>query len=111
MARVVCSLEAMDLARISIDDAEVWVSYLYGLCIEFEAIFSNQELLNVLALISLQLNHLSHLTVVDDRAIASELLLDHLEDLLLVEFLGQALDCGQSLATITLCNRESATPL
>lgn len=79
--------------------------YLYGLCIELEAILGNEELLDILALISLQLNHLAHLTVVDDRAIASELLLDDLEDLLLVELLGQALDCGQSLATIALCDK------
>jgi hypothetical protein len=85
--------------------------YLYGLCIELEAILGDEELLNILALISLQLNHLAHLTVVDDRAIASELLLDDLEDLLLVELLGQALDCGQSLATIALCGRKSATLL
>jgi hypothetical protein len=83
--------------------------YLYGLCIELEAILGDEELLNILALISLQLNHLAHLTVVDDRAIASELLLDDLKDLLLVELLGQALDCGQSLATIALCDRKSAT--
>lgn len=78
------------------------IPHLYGLCVEFEAILRDQELLNIFALISLQLNHLTHLTVVDDCAIASELLLDHLQDLLLVEFLRQALDCGQSLATIAL---------
>jgi hypothetical protein len=84
---------------------QVALPNLYGLCIKFEAIFGNQELLNILTLISLQLNHLSHLTVVDDCAIASKLLLDHLQDLLLVKLLGQALDCGQSLATIALCIR------
>jgi hypothetical protein len=89
VARVVFSLEAVDL---------------YSLCIELEAILGDEKLLNILALISLQLNHLAHLTVVDDRAIASELLLDDFEDLLLVELLGQALDCGQSLATIALLN-------
>ena len=62
-----------------------------------------QELLDIFALVSLKLNHLTHLRVCDDGAIASELLLDDLEDLLLVELLGQALDGGQSLATITLC--------
>jgi hypothetical protein len=62
-----------------------------------------QEILHILALISLQLDHLSHLALgVDDGAIASELLLDDFEDLLLVEFLGQALDRGQGLATIAL---------
>ena len=75
--------------------------------------------MDILALIALELDHLSHLTVVNDGAcwwdaygrgqqglggrvngwlaswgltIAGKLLLDDLEDLLLVEFLGQALD-------------------
>lgn len=38
----------------------------------------------------------------------TKLLLDHLEDLLLVELLWKALNCGQSLATITLCHSMSA---
>jgi hypothetical protein len=46
-------------------------AHLDGLCIKLEPILIDQELLDVLALISLQLNHLAHLTVVDDRAIAS----------------------------------------
>ena len=36
----------------------------------------------------------------------TKLLLDHLEDLLLVEFLGEPLDRGQCLATIALCERN-----
>ena len=63
----------------------------------------DQEFLHILALVALELNHLAHLRVVDDGAIASELLLDDLEDLLLVEFLWQALDRGQCLATIAFC--------
>jgi hypothetical protein len=53
-----------------------------------------QEVLNIFALVALELDHLAHLRVRDDGAIASKLLLDHFEDLLLVEFLGQALDRG-----------------
>jgi hypothetical protein len=97
VARVVCSLEAVDLVELSVyRHKRAWhfLPYLYGLCIEFEAILCDQEFLNILALISLQLNHLAHLTVVDDCAIASKFLLDHLQDLLLVKLLGQALDCG-----------------
>jgi len=75
---------------------------LDGLCVEFEAVFCDQELLHIFALISLKLDHLTHLTVRDDGAIASELLLDDLEDFLLVEFLGKTLDSGQSLTTIAL---------
>lgn len=63
----------------------------------------SQEILHILALVSLQLNHLAHLRVGDNGAIAGELLLDHFEDLLLVEFLRQALDRGQGFATIALC--------
>jgi hypothetical protein len=48
------------------------VFYLDGLGIKFEALFLvGEKLLNILALISLELNHLSHLSVDDDGAIAS----------------------------------------
>ena len=77
---------------------------LYGFGIEPQPLFLiGEELLNILALVALELDHLTHLRVGDDGAIASELLLDHLEDLLLVKFLGQALDRGQRLTTIALC--------
>ena len=46
-------------------------SYLDGLRIKLESIFVNQEFLNVFALIALKLDHLAHLTIVDDGAIAS----------------------------------------
>jgi hypothetical protein len=59
--------------------------------------------LNILALIALQLNHLAHLCVSDDGAIAGKLLLNDLENLLLVEFLRQPLDGGQGFTTIALC--------
>jgi len=75
-----------------------------SLRVELESIFGHQELLDILALVSLQLNHLAHLTVVDNGAIASELLLDDLEDLLLIEFLRQTLNSCQSLTTIALLN-------
>jgi hypothetical protein len=45
---------------------------LDGLGIKFETLFLvGEELLNILALISLELNHLPHLRVDDDGAIAS----------------------------------------
>lgn len=47
------------------------VSYLDGLGIEFQPILANQEFLDVLTLIALKLNHLTHLGVDDDGAIAS----------------------------------------
>jgi len=78
---------------------------LDGLAIKAQALLLvGQEVLNILALVSLQLDHLSHLSVCDDGAIAGKLLLDDFENLLLVELLGQSLDGGQSLTTITLLN-------
>lgn len=62
----------------------------------------NEELLNVLSLVSLKLNDLTHLGVVHDSAITGELLLDDLEDLLLIKLLGETLDGGQGLASIAL---------
>lgn len=67
-------------------------------------LFIDQEFLDIFALITLKLDHLAHLSVIDDCAIASEFLLDDLEDLLLIEFLGQTLDSSQGLATIALLN-------
>jgi hypothetical protein len=78
--------------------------YLNGLDIKTQALLLVcQKILDVLALIALELDHLSHLGVGNDGAIAGELLLNHFKDLLLVELLGQALDRGQGLATIALC--------
>jgi len=78
---------------------------LDGLGIKLEAfLLVGEELLNILALISLELNHLSHFSINDNSAIASKLLLDDLEDLLLIKFLGKALDSSQSLTTIALLN-------
>jgi hypothetical protein len=61
-----------------------------------------EEILDVLALVALELDHLTHLCIVDDCSIAGELLLDHLENLLLVKLLRKTLNGGQSLTTITL---------
>lgn len=82
------------------------MAYFDGFGIELEAVLGNQEFLNIFALITLELNDLSHLTVGYNGTIAGKLLLDDLEDLLLVEFLGQALDGSQSLATIALLNAD-----
>lgn len=81
------------------------VTHLDGLCIKTKALLLvGQEVLDILALISLELDDLTHLGVSDYGSIAGELLLDDLEDLLLVEFLGQALYCGQGLTAIALCS-------
>lgn len=63
------------------------------LCVKTKALLLVcQKILDVLALVALQLDHLSHLGVGNDGAITGELLLDHFKDLLLVELLRQALD-------------------
>lgn len=62
---------------------------LDGLAIKAQALLLiGQEVLDIFALVALELNHLAHLGVGDDGAIAGEFLLDHLEDLLLVKLLG-----------------------
>jgi hypothetical protein len=74
-----------------------------GLGIELKTfLLVGEEILNVLALVALELDYLTHLCVVDDRSIASELLLDHLENLLLVKLLRKTLDSGQGFASIAL---------
>ena len=45
--------------------------YLDSLCVKLEAVFGDQELLNIFALITLKLNHLTHLAIGDNGAIAS----------------------------------------
>lgn len=76
-------------------------AHLDGLGIKCKTLLLvDEELLDVLPLIALQLDHLSHFGVDDNGAIAGELLLDDLEDLLLIELLGQTLDSRQSLTTI-----------
>jgi hypothetical protein len=64
-----------------------------------------EKFLHDIALIALQLNHVSGFLIVDNGAVACELLLDDLENLLQVEFGRNALDGSQGLATIALCNK------
>ena len=46
--------------------------YLDGLCVKLEPfLLVDQELFDILALVTLKLNHLAHLSVVDDGSIAS----------------------------------------
>jgi hypothetical protein len=46
-------------------------TYFDGLAIETKAFLAGQELLDILSLVTLQLDHLAHLSVIDDGAIAS----------------------------------------
>jgi len=78
---------------------------LDGLGIKFESLFLvGEKLLDILALISLELDYLPHLSVDDDGAIASKFFLDDLEDLFLIKFFGETLNSRQSLTTIALLN-------
>jgi hypothetical protein len=98
VARSSHAASAAALAYLSLETVD-----LYSLGIKTEAIFLiGEEILDVLALVALELDHLSHLGVGDDGAIAGKLLLDHFKDLLLVELLRQTLDRRQRLATIAL---------
>lgn len=79
------------------------VTHLDGLRIQAQPLLLvGHKVLDVLALIALELNHLAHFRVGDDGAIAGKLLLDHFENLLLVEFFRQALHRRQGLAAIAL---------
>jgi len=52
-----------------------------------------QKLGNILALITLQLNHLTQLRVLDNSPIATKLLFEILEDFIVIELLLEALNC------------------
>jgi hypothetical protein len=72
-------LETMDLYRQDISSGNTrrtksTISYLDGLGIQLKSfLFIGKKFLYILALIALKLNHLSHLTINDDGAIASYL--------------------------------------
>ena len=84
------------------------VTHLDGLRIKTKALLLvGQEILDILALISLELDDLTHLGVCDYGSITGEFLLDDLEDLLLVKLLGQTLHGGQRLASIALCGMSA----
>ena len=73
-----------------------------GLGIHFETRWVDEEVLHGIALISLQLNNITGLLVLDYGAIASELLLDDLQDFLEVELCWDAFNGGQGLAAVAL---------
>lgn len=69
-------LEPVDLKKsiraVSMSLVGIIFSYLDGLGVEFQPfLFVDQELLHILTLIALKLDHLAHFGVVDDGAIAS----------------------------------------
>lgn len=64
----------------------------------------DQKLIDMLPLITLKLNHLPQLRIMDEVAIACKFLPQRLEDFLRVELLGQALDSSQSLPAVAFLN-------
>ena len=66
----------------------------------------HQERRGAHALVALKLDDRSQLGVVDDGAVAAELLLEGLDDLLVVERLVEALDGRQGLAAVALLDAD-----
>jgi len=80
---------------------------LDGLRIQLKTIILvGQKFLNSLALVTLELDDLTHLRVGHDGAIASELLLNDLQNLLAVKFGGNTLHCSQGLTSIALLDTD-----
>jgi len=78
---------------------------LDGLGINLQSLLLvDEKLLHDISLVALKLDHVAGLFIVDYGAIAGELLLNDLEDLLEVELGWNALDGGQGLAAIALLN-------
>jgi len=78
---------------------------LDGLCVDVETfVLIDEEILYSIALVTLELDDVARLFVIHDGSIASELLLDDLQNLLQIKLGRNAFDCGQRLATITLLN-------
>jgi len=65
-----------------------------------------QEVLNLNPLVTLELNDLASLLILDEGTVASEFLLESLEKLLGVVFLGETLQGGQCLAAVSLLNTD-----
>lgn len=110
---------------------------LNGLGVELKTVLAGKELLEILALVALELDHLAHLSIVDDGAIAgcsvarlvtglgmsqrwmwvggrvvawalTKLLLDDCKNLLPAELCRDALNSGQGLTSISLCWVDSS---
>ncbi|KAK8706035.1 hypothetical protein V6N13_049616 [Hibiscus sabdariffa] len=66
----------------------------------------DEELRDVLALVALELNDLAELFVLDDVAVAAEVLLQALEDLLVAQIMPQPLDRRQALLPVPLLDSD-----
>lgn len=68
--------------------------------------FINQDLADARTMISLQLNDISQLRILNNSPVTGKLLLEGLEDLVQIHRLGNPLNRSQSLTTIALLNAE-----
>lgn len=99
-------LEAMDLDAMRESKQQMRATHLDGLGIDLQSLFFvNKEILHDIALVALELNHSSGLLIIDNSAVAGELLLDDFEDLLEVELGRNSFNSGQGLTTIALYTR------
>lgn len=77
-----------------------------GLSIHLETRWVDEEVLHGIALISLQLDNITRLLVLDYGTIASELLLDNLQDFLEIKLGGNTFNGGQGLAAVALLDTD-----
>ena len=69
-------------------------------------LLGRQEELCILPLVTLQLDHLAHLFILDHAPIAAKLLFQILEDLFAIKVLVEALYGGDTLAAVALLNAD-----
>lgn len=77
---------------------------LDGLLVNGE--LASQEVNNLVSLVTLELDNLSVLLVLADVSVAGKILLENLQDSLEVIFFGKALDCSQSLSSVSLLDTD-----
>ena len=75
-------------------------------CVQFKAVFGDQELLDSFSHVTLKLNDTPHFDIVNNGSIAGQLLLDELENLLEIELFGEPLNSGQRLILVALLNTD-----
>ena len=74
-------------------------------------VLMNEELLDVRALVSLQLNHIPRFLILDHSSITLERLLNVFQDLFGIKIGGQTLHCCNTLPTVTLQARAQGGQL
>ena len=64
--------------------------------------FTNQKFRNLLSVIALQLNNLSKFRIINNCAVTMKSSFECFQDFVKVDICGQALNSGQSFASVTL---------